>query len=97
MRRGISFSLAAQIHYTCTPDREQVRIVSINLNQRLGNASSRTRFERWLSGRKAGLVLGQEPWRPTNEREIDLQGFDLLERTRLLGCWLAAGPSRRRW
>ena len=37
------------------------------------------------------MILGQEPWRPTNERRIDLHGFDLLERTRLLGCWIANG------
>ena len=42
-----------------------MRIVSANLNQRLGNPAVRSRVELWLGTKAPDLFLSQEPFKPS--------------------------------
>lgn len=68
-----------------------MRIVSINLNQRLGNADARSRFESWLQKLKPDFLLVQEPWRPRSVSRPSLNGYRLAGATSLLAAWIPQG------
>lgn len=65
-----------------------MRIVSINLNQRLSNERTRSRFERWLQPLKPDLLLAQEPWRPACFSRPSLTGYRLAVATPLMAAWI---------
>lgn len=65
-----------------------MRIVSVNLNQRLGRVSSRRAVEAWLADQRPDLLLTQEPWRPEG-KPISLGGFHLVQATPHLATWVA--------
>ena len=48
-----------------------MRIISANLNQRLGNGMARARFESWLLVQAPDLLLAQEPFKPVNQTRPD--------------------------
>lgn len=68
-----------------------MRIVSANLNQRVGNAQARARLESWLREQAATLFLAQEPFVPTRIDRPPLEGYTLLSSSQMVSCWLAGG------
>ncbi len=73
-----------------------MRIVSINLNQRLSNEHARSRFESWLQLMKPDLLIVQEPWHPNCVSMPSLAGYRLVECTVLLAAWIQSnGPEPR--
>ncbi len=66
-----------------------MRIISANLNQRLGNGMARARFESWLMVQAPDLLLAQEPFKPANQTRPDITGYRLISTTPLVSCWLA--------
>lgn len=68
-----------------------MRILSANLNQRIGNAQARAKFESWLGSQTATLILGQEPFTPSRNERPPLDGYKLISTSRMISCWLANG------
>jgi len=66
-----------------------MRIVSANLNQRLGNAVARSRFELWLRTKAPDLLLAQEPFKPNQRDRPDIAGYRLVSTSPLVSCWVA--------
>ena len=67
-----------------------MRIVSVNLNQRLGNASVRARVEAWLQVVDPDLFLSQEPFKPQSADERpQLAGYKLMATSPLISSWVA--------
>jgi hypothetical protein len=66
-----------------------MRIVSANLNQRLGNPNTRSRVERWLDTVGPDLFLAQEPFNPRQNERLALAGYRLVSTSPLVSCWVA--------
>lgn len=66
-----------------------MRIVSANLNQRIGNAAARACFELWLKMKAPDLPLSQEPFRPSQGNRPAIQGYRLVSTSSLVCCWVA--------
>ena len=64
-----------------------MRIVSANLNQRLGSPTVRARVETWLSIHRVDLLVAQEPFGVGTVVRPPLKGYRLLSTTRLVSCW----------
>jgi exonuclease III/SAM-dependent methyltransferase len=63
-----------------------VRIVSVNLNQRLASKSARARLEAFLAQKNPHLFLAQEPWRPSSKVFQGLSGYRFLSAGPRLMC-----------
>lgn len=70
-----------------------MRIISANLNQRLGNTLVRSRVEAWLASYTPDLFLSQEPFQLMTSARPDLAGFRLLATNPLTSCWIAGEQS----
>src|SRR5690349_8068969 len=66
-----------------------MRIVSANLNQRLGNPVARSRFELWLGTKAPDLFLSQEPFKPSQQDRPAIVGYQLVSTSPLVSCWIA--------
>lgn len=66
-----------------------MRIISANLNQRVGNLAARAKFMSWLGTRPPDVVLAQEPFRPSYPDRPELPGYCLVGTTPLVSCWIA--------
>jgi exonuclease III len=66
-----------------------MRIVSANLNQRLGNPVSRSCIERWLRAKAPDLFLSQEPFKPSQQKRPAVAGYRLVSTSSLVSCWIA--------
>ena len=67
-----------------------MRIVSVNLNQRLGNTQARARVQAWLQLLSPDLLLSQEPFKPRSAEERPyLGGYRLLATSPLISSWIA--------
>jgi len=65
-----------------------MRIVSTNLNQRLGNAGVRLRFETWLAIQVPDLLVAQEPFKRGQPARPQIAGYRLIGTTPLVSCWI---------
>jgi hypothetical protein len=65
-----------------------MRIASLNLNKRLGNASARLRALEWLRTNEISLVLTQEPYRNC-DKPPSLDGFRPLVGNHQVFAWIA--------
>ena len=65
-----------------------MRIISANLNQRLGNAAVRLRFEAWLAVQAPDLLVAQEPFKPGQPARPSITGYRLIGTTPLVSCWI---------
>jgi len=52
-----------------------LRMVSANLNKRLGSPAARSAVIEWLRARDARVVLAQEPWKPHGRPPVDLAEY----------------------
>ncbi len=66
-----------------------MRIVSANLNQRLGNSAVRSRIELWLGTKAPDLFLSQEPFKPSHLDRPAIGGYRLVSTSPLISCWIA--------
>lgn len=66
-----------------------MRIVSANLNQRLGNPAARLRVEIWLGTKAPDLFFSQEPFKPSQLDRPDIAGYRLVSTSPLVSCWIA--------
>jgi exonuclease III len=66
-----------------------MRIVSVNLNQRLGNSAARSRFKEWLSTQRPHLLVAQEPFKPAQLERPALDGYRLISTSSLISAWIA--------
>jgi exonuclease III len=64
-----------------------LKIVSANLNQRIGNVHARSRFESWLTPHSPRLVLAQEPFRPNLTSRPTLKGYGLISTSTQISSW----------
>jgi hypothetical protein len=71
-------------------------MISINLNQRLGNERARSRFESWLQPWKPDLLLAQEPWRLPSVYWPSPAGYRLAAATSLLAAWIPSDGTEPR-
>lgn len=69
-----------------------VRIVSINLNQRSGSRQAAERLEAWLLNWRPDVVLAQEPWRRDAEPVV-LKGYNLVGHSQVIAAWVRHGLS----
>jgi exonuclease III len=68
-----------------------LRLASINLNKRFGNAASRGKFEAWIGSIQPDLILCQEVRRSGLVGDISLPGYLTLGNTSGLNCWWKPG------
>jgi exonuclease III len=66
-----------------------MRIVSANLNQRLGNPAARSRVGIWLGTKAPDLFLSQEPFKPSQQERPSIGGYRLVSTSPLISCWIA--------
>jgi exonuclease III len=66
-----------------------MRIVSANLNHRLGSASVHSQIEEWLSSHSPDLFVSQEPCPQSFSAPPELAGFTLLATNVLTSCCAA--------
>lgn len=52
-----------------------MRIISVNLNKRLGNRTTARSVASWLDQHAADIVIVQEPWAHSRPETIDLDGY----------------------
>jgi exonuclease III len=67
-----------------------VRIVSINLNRRLGARKPAELFQAWLKKWQPHFVLGQEPKRSCGE-PVELRGYEIVVNSGLTIAWVRQG------
>jgi hypothetical protein len=65
-----------------------MRVASLNLNKRLGNASARSRLLRWLAMHEVSLVLTQEPY-PVDAKPPSLDGLRPVGGSHQVFAWIA--------
>lgn len=69
-----------------------MRVVSVNLNKRLGNTSARQRFCDWLKLQNADIVLAQEPVRKGASLDgIDIPDYQLINGNDQVAVWVHVG------
>jgi hypothetical protein len=66
-----------------------MRIVSANLNQRLGSAPIRDRVGEWLAFHAPDLFVAQEPFRQSSSARPQLSAYRLIATSELTSCWVA--------
>jgi exonuclease III len=66
-----------------------MRIVSANLNQRLGKTSIRARVDEWLGVHSPDVFVSQEPFAPASAVRPDLAGYTLMATSPLTSCWIS--------
>ncbi len=72
-----------------------MKVVSVNLNQRLGNVAARSRFELWLQTHGPELLVSQEPFKPRQESRPALAGYRLIGTSPLVSSWIADDSAPR--
>lgn len=73
-----------------------MKIVSVNLNQRLGSEAARSRFLSWLAVERPDLVLAQEPFRPQAQNRPSLDGYRVIHATQHMACWVSESVAEPR-
>ncbi len=65
-----------------------MRIVSINLNKRLGNRNNLTKIHKWLLNNKVDLFLVQEPWIRGRKEALKIPCYTYLGGSDSVGAWI---------
>lgn len=67
-----------------------MRIVSINLNKRLGNPAVSRFIAEWLKGNNCDVLVAQEPWARTRKENIELVGYDFITGNSSTALWVTS-------
>lgn len=65
-----------------------MRIISINLNKRLGVAKAAHSLETWLQQRACDVLLVQEPWSRTRDSATTIRGYKAIGGTSSVFAWI---------
>jgi len=66
-----------------------MRVISVNLNKRLGNSSARRKFCDWLESQNVDVVLAQEPVRKGASLDgIDIPDYQLIDGDDRVAAWV---------
>src|SRR3989344_3047252 len=72
-----------------------MRVVSINLNKRMGNPVAKSEFLEWLGGINPDVLLVQEPSKQPSNEVLHIPGMSLLVSNTNLAIWLNSGSNGR--
>jgi exonuclease III len=67
-----------------------MRIISANLNKRLGNPTVARYVAAWLSKHACDVFLSQEPWARTRDDTVELNGYKSIGGNSSIQTWLAS-------
>lgn len=65
-----------------------MRLVSLNLNKRLGRPSVHRQVQEWLAKNHVELFVAQEPWHSRQVNSVHLNGYRYIGGNHLVGAWM---------
>src|SRR5258708_32318564 len=74
-----------------------MRIISINLNKRLGNSTVARFVESWLRTKECGVLLAQEPWVHGRSEPVCLDSYRDVGGNSMVYAWIDSRLASPAW